>query len=78
MKDDTNKKFSRRTFFKTGSIIAGGIIVASTVDPINGLLFASAPPKRKGPWYGIAIDIDKCIGCGICYDVCKFSAVIVK
>jgi len=21
---------------------------------------------------------DKCIGCGICYDVCKFSAVTVK
>ena len=21
---------------------------------------------------------DKCIGCGVCYDVCKFSAVTVK
>ena len=47
--------------------------MASTVDPINGLLFATTPPKRKGPWYGIAIDIDKCIGCGNCAKSCKLE-----
>jgi len=65
--------FSRRKFFKAGSIIAGGIAVSSAFTPFNGLLFALEAPKGKGKWYGIGIDINKCIGCGKCANACKLE-----
>ena len=41
---------SRRNFFKTGAIIAGGVVVASSLSPIDGILFAAEPSKgnRRG------------------------------
>jgi len=56
-------KISRRAFFKTGAIIAGGIGASLALSSVNGILLAGEPPKGKGKWYGIGIDIDKCIGC---------------
>lgn len=64
---------SRRKFFTTGSIIAGGVAVASSLAVVDGLLFASEPPRRKGKWYGIGIDINRCIGCGKCAKACKLE-----
>ena len=66
-------KISRRNFFKAGSIIAGGIAVVSALTPFDGLLFATERPKGKGKWYGIGIDINKCIGCGKCANACKLE-----
>jgi tetrathionate reductase subunit B len=64
---------SRRDFFKAGSIIVGGIAVASALTPFDGLLFAAERVKGKGKWYGIGIDINKCIGCGNCAKACKLE-----
>jgi tetrathionate reductase subunit B len=64
---------SRRDFFKAGAIIAGGTLVASTLNPIDGFLFAAEPVKGKAKWYGIGIDINKCIGCGKCALACKLE-----
>jgi Fe-S-cluster-containing dehydrogenase component len=36
------------------------------------MVFATAKPK-EGKWYGIAFDIDKCIGCGSCARACKIE-----
>ncbi|MBW6492186.1 MAG: 4Fe-4S dicluster domain-containing protein [Lentimicrobium sp.] len=66
-------KLSRRDFFKAGTIIVGGIAVSSTFIPFDGLLFAIERPKGKGKWYGIGIDINKCIGCGKCAKACKIE-----
>ena len=34
---------------------------------------ASTTGEKAGskPWYGMAVDVDKCIGCGRCMDACK-------
>jgi tetrathionate reductase subunit B len=64
---------SRRKFFKTGAIIAGGITATLALSSVNGILLAGEPPKKKGKWYGIGIDIDKCIGCGNCAKACKLE-----
>lgn len=72
MKKSKNE-ISRRAFFKAGAIIAGGTVVASTLNPIDGFLFAAEPAKAKGKWYGIGIDINKCIGCGKCALACKLE-----
>jgi tetrathionate reductase subunit B len=69
---------SRRDFFKAGSIIVGGIAVASALTPFDGLLFATGSPKGKGKWYGIGIDINKCIGCGNCAKACKLENNVPK
>jgi tetrathionate reductase subunit B len=66
-------RLSRRDFFKTGAIIAGGVTATLALSSVNGVLFAGEPPKRKGKWYGIGIDINKCIGCGKCANACKLE-----
>jgi tetrathionate reductase subunit B len=66
-------KISRRNFFRTGSILAGGVAVAASIASVDGLLLAGEPPRRKGKWYGIGIDINRCIGCGKCAHACKLE-----
>ncbi len=70
---EPKSKISRRNFFKAGTIIVGGVAVASAFTPFDSFLFASEPPKGKGKWYGIGIDINKCIGCGKCANACKLE-----
>jgi Fe-S-cluster-containing dehydrogenase component len=64
-------EISRRKFFRSGAIVAGGVALASALTPFDGLLFATEAPAEKGKWYGIGIDINKCIGCGKCASACK-------
>jgi len=69
---------SRRDFFKAGSILVGGIAVVSAMTPFDGILMATEAPKGKGKWYGIGIDINKCIGCGKCANACKLENNVPK
>lgn len=73
-----NSKLSRRDFFKAGTIVAGGIAVVSALTPFDSVLIAAERPKGKGKWYGIGIDIDKCIGCGKCASACKTENNVPK
>lgn len=62
--------FSRRDFFKKSGAIAGGVLFVSLIDPFKAV-YANKEPKGKGSWYGIGIDIEKCIGCANCARACK-------
>jgi len=64
---------SRRSFFKYAGIAAGSLVASATLPAFNAVLFAANRPKGRSPWYGIAIDIEKCIGCGSCAKVCKIE-----
>lgn len=64
-------KKSRREFFKTAALLAGGAAAATVMKPFTGVVYASTPTTEDGPWWGIGIDITKCIGCGRCGDACK-------
>jgi tetrathionate reductase subunit B len=64
-------KSSRRKFMKTSIAAAGALVLTSVSRPFNVLLMASDPPPGEGPWWGIGIDIHKCIGCGLCAKGCK-------
>jgi len=65
-------KSSRRSFIKKSAAAAAGTIaISSLAEPFNILLFAGDPPTDGGPWWGIGIDISKCIGCGLCARACK-------
>jgi len=64
-------KSSRRKFIKAAGTAAGALVLSSAVRPFNVLLMAADPPPDEGPWWGIGIDIHKCIGCGLCARGCK-------
>jgi Fe-S-cluster-containing dehydrogenase component len=62
---------SRRKFFKTAAALAGTAAITSFLDPFNAFVIAANEPENDGPWWGIGIDIKKCIGCGLCAKACK-------
>jgi tetrathionate reductase subunit B len=64
-------KSSRRKFIKSFTAAAGGGFALALLNPSGILLYAASPQDESGPWYGIGIDIQKCIGCGRCADACK-------
>lgn len=66
-----NSKSSRRQFLQNSGTIVGTVLAASLLKPFNAVVVAAEEPKGRGVWYGIGIDIDKCIGCGRCANSCK-------
>ena len=65
---------SRRNFLKKSVALAGTILATSALEPFKAIIFAAAEPEDSTkPWYGIGIDIEKCIGCGMCAKACKLE-----
>jgi tetrathionate reductase subunit B len=63
---------SRREFLKAAAIAGGSVLVSSLFRPFNAVVFAANEPANPADvWYGIGIDIAKCIGCGRCANACK-------
>ena len=62
---------SRRKFLKTATVLAGATIGYTWLKSSSILLYAAEPKDETLPWYGIVIDIQKCIGCGSCAKACK-------
>ena len=71
------ENFSRRDFFKKSGVLAGGVLFASLLNPLKAV-YASHEPKGDGPWYGIGLDIEKCIGCASCARACKTENDVPK
>ncbi len=67
-------KSSRRKFIKSTTLLAGGAVAYFITEPARALVIATQEPANgNGPWYGIVIDIEKCIGCGRCANACKLE-----
>ena len=64
-------KSTRRDFLKRTSAVAGTIAISSLLGGSKILLIAAEKPEQEGPWWGVGIDISKCIGCGQCAKACK-------
>jgi len=63
---------SRRKFIRAAAATAGTLFLTSLTGPYKILLYAADPPENEeSPWWGIGIDITKCIGCGLCAKSCK-------
>jgi Fe-S-cluster-containing dehydrogenase component len=65
---------TRRNFLKRSAALAGTILATSALEPFTKIIFAAVQPEdSSNPWYGIGIDIEKCIGCGMCAKSCKLE-----
>ena len=63
---------TRRNFLRKSAALAGTILATSALEPFKAIIFAAGEPEDSTkPWYGIGIDIEKCIGCGMCAKSCK-------
>ncbi len=66
-------KSSRRNFIKKSATVAGALSLSSMLEPFHVFLYATDQPNDGGPWWGVGIDISKCIGCGLCARACKLE-----
>jgi tetrathionate reductase subunit B len=64
-------KPSRRKFLKSAATLAGATLGYSLLKSSQFLVHGAEPEDKSLPWYGIVIDISKCIGCGNCAKACK-------
>jgi len=71
-------KDSRRNFLRKSAVLAGTILVGSATKPFTAMLFAANEPDKSKKWYAIGIDIEKCIGCGMCAKACKSENDVPK
>ena len=62
---------TRRNFLINSGALIGGVVATTLIKPFNSVIIAAEEPKAELPWYGIGIDIEKCIGCGKCANACK-------
>jgi tetrathionate reductase subunit B len=53
-------------------------LVGSATKPFTAMLFAANEPEKSQKWYAIGIDIEKCIGCGMCAKACKSENEVPK
>lgn len=63
----------RRNFLKYTGILAGGLFITAGIDPMRAVVYATDEKDGAEHWYGMAIDIKKCIGCGRCANACKIE-----
>ncbi|UCF79233.1 MAG: 4Fe-4S dicluster domain-containing protein [Candidatus Eiseniibacteriota bacterium] len=72
MKDEL-RSVTRRDFLKCLAKLAPAAALASSGLKL-GTIFASEEPggsEGEGHWYGMGIDLERCIGCGRCSEACK-------
>ena len=70
---------TRRNFLRKSAALAGTILATSALEPFKAIIFAASKPEDPTkPWYGIGIDIEKCIGCGMCAKSCKSENNVPK
>jgi len=74
------KNLNRRQFLKFASVTALAAALQTLVSPLAAAekFFREPPWKGKKKYWGFAVDIDKCIGCGRCAKACKTENDVPK
>lgn len=67
------KKIKRNEFLKLSGLFTGGILISTGLGPFQSVIFATEMDSEAKHWYGMAIDLKRCIGCGRCAQACKIE-----
>ena len=66
-----DKKLARREFLKQCALAGPALLTIASVEE-GGATAGEEPGYRpEEHYYGMAVDVDKCIGCGRCVEACK-------
>jgi tetrathionate reductase subunit B len=76
--DNERTKSSRRRFLKSAATLAGATLGYRWLNSTQLVAAGKEPEDKSLPWYGIGIDISKCIGCGNCAKACKLENDVPK
>jgi Fe-S-cluster-containing dehydrogenase component len=64
-------EITRRDLFKAGGKLLVLASVGATIEQITGAEPAPDAYRMAAHWWGMIVDIDKCIGCGNCVRACS-------
>jgi tetrathionate reductase subunit B len=64
-------EISRRDLFEIGGKLLVLASVGATLEQITGAASPSEAYRRADHWWGMIIDVGKCIGCGNCVRACS-------
>ncbi|MBI1739159.1 MAG: 4Fe-4S dicluster domain-containing protein [Acidobacteria bacterium] len=62
---------SRREFLTTCSLAAPLLLLSLRAAEVAAFAAGDTPYNPKEHYYGMGVDVDRCIGCGRCVDACK-------
>jgi Fe-S-cluster-containing dehydrogenase component len=74
------KPVTRKQFVKISMVAGFTALVAKFSAPFAWAdrLYREPPWRRKKPYWGFGVDIDKCIGCAKCVEACKIENNVPK
>ncbi len=62
---------SRREFLRTCSLAAPLLLLGLRIAAVEAWAADEAPYNPREHYYGMGVDVSKCIGCGRCVEACK-------
>src|SRR5437763_5737623 len=71
-------EITRRNMFEIGGKLLMIASVGATLEQITGAEEPSDAYRMADHWWGMIIDIDKCIGCGNCVRACSAENGVPK
>ena len=75
-------KKNRRKFFQTSAALIGGALMYTLIKPFETLAQSKEEDIKEDkadiPFWGMGVNLERCIGCGKCAEACKIENNVPK